>query len=121
MSKEFIESEFRFNMYSVLMSILDTFAQYGKPFTEEWKETLSVIQREVLGDDESIEDLIASTADANDCGSCTTWEELIKELRLNMLREDRIIFNKYDKTSHKITVYDWETGEVVEYNEEEEE
>lgn len=117
MNKEYIESEFKFNMYTALMNILDTFAQYGKPLTEEWKEALNVIQREVSEDDEPIEEMIDSTADANDCGYCTTWEKLIAELRINMLKGERIRI----KSSHKITVYDWETGEVVEYKEEEEE
>lgn len=116
MNKNYIESEYKFNMYTVLMNILDSFAQYGKPLTVEWKEALNTIQQEVLDDDETIEDLIAATADANDCGYCTTWEELIAELRLNMLKGERIRI----KTNQKIDVYDWETGGIVKYNDEEE-
>lgn len=121
MSKEFMESEFRFAMYSTLMNTLDIFAQYGKPINDIWKAMFNEIEMEVLGYDKSIEDSIASTADANDCGYCTTWEELITELRLNMLRGERIYHNKWTNETHKIDVYNWKTGKVVEYNEDEEE
>lgn len=106
-----VKLEFGFEMYGVLMSILDAFAQYGKPLTKEWETVLNIIAK---GTDISGDVDIGGISDGNDCGICETWEEFIKELRTNMLIGERIYHNKWTGESHRIDVYDWETNKIVE-------
>ena len=115
MSKSVFNFDYDFVVYDAIMSILDAHAQYGKPMSTRIRVALNLLQIELDGDNgEPIEDMIAATADANDCGNCTTWDEMVKELRHNMLTGERIRHNKWTNESSRIDVYDWETGRKLE-------
>ena len=115
-NKEYLEAEYRTAMYANLMNLLDTFAQYGKPLDDTWRIAMNMLAAETLtdGENESVKECIASVADANDCGYCTTWDEVVIQLRINMLTGERIHFNKITREKEKIDVYDWITGAKLE-------
>ena len=63
--------------YYEMMNILDSVALSGKSLTPEQKRELDRLAAE-NGD---IQDEIEATADANDCGFCSTWDDIVVALR----------------------------------------
>lgn len=79
--------------YVNLMNFLDERALSGKLLNRmEIKQLNNCIDRYDCGD--SVLEVIRATADANDCGICNTWNELILALRKLHQTGERIPINE---------------------------
>ena len=64
--------------YFKIIDIIDDIAKSQREATTEEINTINVLARE---NNEDIEEFISDLANANDCGECHTWEDVIKAFR----------------------------------------
>lgn len=78
-----------YNWYCKLMNFLDDKALTGKQLSRTEIEQLNrCIDRYDLAD--SVKELIGDIADANNCGDCETWNELIDALAEQFRTGERV-------------------------------